>query len=153
MAETIPAYVDDDVQNGSDVLVYINTGTQEVPVMQKIACCTSSQITDSAESKDRVTKDTGRWKKKRVTGFTVQIKCDALVSLAENSNGYDLLKAKMRAGEPVFLQYGHKSVSNKIDQGYFIISSLDKTDAAQEDSTFSATFDNSGEVITVDVAS
>lgn len=147
MADTAPSpYSDDSIVNGSDVLVHVWDGNKYVMV----ANSTSSQITFSADAKERVTKDTGKWKKKRVTGLAVQIKCDALVGMNDpaDKTGYNKLMEKFKAGEPVFIKYGTKKEGDTYESGYFVIASLDKTDAAQEDSSFSATFDNTGEVVT-----
>lgn len=148
MAKTPPIYSDDSIVNGSDVLVFI--WNEAKSKYEMVANSTSSQITSSADAKDRVTKDTGKWKKKRVTGLTVQIKCDALVGMQdpEGKTGYNKLMEAHRAGTPVYIKYGTSKEGDTYESGYFIISSIDKTDAAQEDSTFSATFDNTGEVTT-----
>ncbi len=150
----ITAYTDEKMLNGSDVLVYINTGTVEAPQLKAVAHSTSSQITNNAETKDRQTKDTGVWKKKRVVGLSVSVKCDALVSLDAAVCSYNDLLAKHKAGEPVYLKYGLKEekAGDKFEEGWFIISSIDRTDAAAEDSSMSVSFDNTGAITTSTVS-
>ena len=146
----ITEYVDEQMLNGSDVLVYINTGTAASPALKAVAHSTSSQITNNAETKDRQTKDTGKWKKKRVVGLGVSIKCDALVSLDANVCSYFDLLAYQKAGTPVYLKYAKKteSAGDKFEEGWFIITTIDRTDAAAEDSSMSVSFENTGEVKT-----
>lgn len=150
MAITIPAYADDKMLNGSDTLVYVNIGTTAAPDMKAVAHSTSSQITHNAETKDRQTKDTGIWKKKRVTGLAVSVKTDALVALDTSVCSYPQLLEKHKAGEPVYLKYALKTekAGDSFEEGWFIITSIDKTDAAAEDSTMSVSFENTGEVKT-----
>lgn len=146
------AYTDDKIMRGSDVVVHVNTGTLEAPALKAVAHCTSSQITNNAETKDRITKNTGMWKKKKVIGFSVSLKCDALVASDPSSCGYKELLVMHKKGEPVYLKYGKKEILEKKDdeyeEGWFIITSIDRTDAAAEDSSFSASFENTGEVKT-----
>lgn len=142
------AYSEDTLQNGSNVLVFMG---KETTVTSPIAYSSSSQITYNAEAKDRVTKDTGLWKKKRVTGLSVSIKCDAFVEIG--GGAYNTLLAAYKEAKPVFLQYGEKDSTGKTvtgshEEGWFVITSIDRTDGAQEDSTFSASFENTGKIET-----
>lgn len=135
-----------DIINGSDVLVHVNVGTSQAPSWKPAAHQTSCSITNSSDVKERVTKNTGLWKGKKIVGLSVQIKCDALAS-KDADCGYDKLQELWLAAEPVLLKYGAlEETGTKYYQGLFVISSLEKNDPAQDDSTMSITFDNSGEV-------
>lgn len=153
--KAMAAYNDDKILSGSELLVHINTGTAEAPVLKAVAHCTSSQVTHNAETKDRVTKDTGLYKKKRVTGLSISVKCDALVAADPDVCGYSQLLEMHKSANPVYLKYGKPEAKEKAgdtyEEGWFVIASIDKTDGAQEDSSFSASFENTGEVKTIKI--
>lgn len=56
----------------------------------------------------------------------------------------------MKSREAVKLKYGfaQEEAGDKYEEGLFVITSLEQTSAAGEDATYSATFENSGEVKT-----
>ena len=64
--------------------------------------------------------------------------------------GYDKLLEIMKSRQPVLLKYGFKEeeTGDTYEEGKFVITSLEKTDPAEDDSTYSASFENSGEVTT-----
>lgn len=141
-----------DVVDGNDLLLYVDQGSQpETPQWVAVANATSHQITTNSETKERVTKDVaGKWKGKQVTGLSTSIKCDALVG-KEGYGYWDLLKIQ-KQGKPVKLKYGLREgleqEGDEYEEGLFIITTLERNDPAKEDSTMSATFENTGEVAT-----
>lgn len=141
-----------DIIDGNDLLLYVNTSTEgEQEKWTAVANATSHQITTSSETKERVTKDvSGKWKGKQVTGLSCSIKCDALVG--KEGYGYKELLKIQKAGEAVKLKYGFRdsvaAAGDEYEEGLFIITTLERNDPAKEDSTMSATFENTGEVLT-----
>lgn len=142
-----------DILEGRDLMLYIDTAEEgsQTPTYTPQAAATSHTITYTGETKERVTKDTanGAYSEKKVTKLGVSIKCEALVSFG-NSAGYDKLLSYMKDRKVVKLKYGfsQEQAGDKYEEGMFIITSLEQTSAAGEDATYSATFENSGEVTT-----
>lgn len=141
-----------DIIEGRDLMMYINTASGgATPTYTPQAAATSHTITYSGETKERVTKDTanGAYGEKKVTKLSVSIKCEALVSFGDAA-GYDKLLEVMKSREPVKLKYGftQEQTGDKYEEGMFVITSLEQSSAADEDATYSATFDNSGAVET-----
>jgi hypothetical protein len=137
---------------GGDIMLYVNTGTVAVPVWTKAAHATEHTISHKAELRERVTKQTGKFKS-RVSG-----KLDTTISVSSLA-GYDTynyfeLLALMHAGAPVLLKYSGRpaadvtageaetaeATGDKYFQGSFCIESLERNDPATADSTMSATF-------------
>lgn len=134
------------IVEGSDLLLYVNKGTGEVPAFIPIAHSTSHTVTTSGEAKKRKTKDTaGAFDHQKVTSLSQQIKCEALKSY--DGYGYFELKDLMLKRESVLLKFAPKedTVTGKYEEGMYCITSLEQTAAAGEDATFSVTFDNDGE--------
>ena len=141
-----------DYIEGRDIMLYANTGTSdEAPTYTAIAAAKSHSINYSGETKERVTKDTGSgaWSEKRVTKLGVSIKVEAL-TVYNVDCGYDKLLEIMKSRQPVLLKYGFKEeeTGDTYEEGKFVITSLEKNDPADDDSTYSASFENSGEVTT-----
>ena len=141
-----------DYIEGRDIMLYANTGTSdETPTYTATAAAKSHSINYSGETKERVTKDTGSgaWSEKRVTKLGVSIKVEAL-TVYNVDCGYDKLLEVMKSRQPVLLKYGFKEeeTGDTYEEGKFVITSLEKNDPADDDSTYSASFENSGEVTT-----
>lgn len=133
-------------------MLYINTADPDkAPIYTPQAAATSHTITYTGETKERVTKDSsnGVYSEKKVTKLGVSIKCEALVSFGDAA-GYEKLLTVMKSRNAVKLKYGfaQEEAGDKYEEGMFIITSLEQTSAAGEDATYSATFENSGEVST-----
>ncbi len=137
-----------------------------------IGHCTSCEIQDQSETKSRSIKalpdysagneendpdlkaaqgeDTthdGLWDEKSVSKRTTTVSCDALDFEGDSGATYDELLAAMDAGEKVKLKYAYKGEENtKYRVGLFVITSLQRNDPADDDSTFNASFENSGKV-------
>lgn len=141
-----------DYIEGRDIMLYANTGTSdEEPTYTATAAAKSHSINYSGETKERVTKDTGSgaWSEKRVTKLGVSIKVEAL-TVYNVDCGYDKLLEIMKSRQPVLLKYGFKEeeTGDTYEEGKFVITRLEKNDPADDDSTYSASFENSGEVTT-----
>lgn len=134
--------------NGSDLLMSI-TGK---------ACghCTSHTTTYNSETKDRAVKpastesaaNAGLFKEKTVTGLSVQVKCEGLRFYGEEENGMKDLLAKWKVGGTVELKGFARDGGDAAPymSGNFIISSLEESAPAGDDTTYSVTFDNTGAV-------
>ena len=135
--------------NGSDLLMSIGGK----------ACghCTSHTTTYNSETKDRAVKpasaaNAGLFKEKTVTGLSVQVKCEGLRFYGEEENGMKELLAKWKVGGSVELKgFVRGSDAAPYMSGNFIISSLEEAAPAGDDTTYNATFDNTG-VVTIDEA-
>lgn len=133
--------------NGSDLLMSIDGK----------ACghCTSHTTTYTSETKDRAVKpaatetagNAGLFKEKSVTGLAVQVKCEGLRFYSETENGFKDLLGKWKVGGSVELKgFARGSDASPYMSGNFIISSLEEGAPAGDDTTYNATFDNTGEV-------
>ena len=136
--------------NGSDLLMSIDGK----------ACghCTSHTTTYTSETKDRAVKpaasetaeNAGLFKEKTVTGLAVQVKCEGLRFYGETENGMKDLLGKWKVGGTVELKgFARGSDTSPYMSGNFIISSLEENAPAGDDTTYSATFDNTG-AVTID---
>lgn len=136
--------------NGSDMLLYVGD--------KAVGHCTSHTATYSSETKDHAVKppakngySAGLWKGKAVTGLGISVKTDGLMFYNEEEYGYPDLLAAWAKGEPVKLKCAQRSNSVKpYLVGDFVITSLEEGHNAQDDSTYSASFDNDGEPETID---
>jgi predicted secreted protein len=138
--------------NGSDLLMSI--------AGKACGHCTSHTATYNSETKDRAVKpastesaaNAGLFKEKTVTGLSVQVKCEGLRFYGEEENGMKELLAKWKVGGTVELKgFVRGSDAAPYMNGNFIISSLEEAAPAGDDTTYNATFDNTG-VVTIDEA-
>lgn len=145
MSTTKTGYV-----NGSDMLLYVGG--------KAIGSCTTHTTTCTSETKDRSVKpvasasiSAGLWKKKGVTGLSISVKADGLCFYDETEEGYKELFALWKAGKSVTVKCMERENSDKpYLEGSFVISSLERTDPAQDDATYSISLDNDGEPTTLD---
>jgi len=137
------------VVEGNDLMLFVNTSTTESPTWSETAHATNHTISWSAATKERKTKTTGKWAQKIVTGYSCQIKCEALVSYKDGV-GYKEFMDMFKKGVSVLLKFSHKEVEaqDEFEQGEFLITNIDENAAAGEDASYSATFENFGEVET-----
>lgn len=143
--------------DGGDILVYVNTGTAEVPVWTPMFHCKECSIKHSTEIRKRLTKDTGKSAEKRAGEQTTVVSVSGLATYG--AYNYFDLRALQKAGTPVTLKYSgrpeadvtagkaevHEEVGDKYEEGLFIITSVERNDPKAEDSTMSASFENSGD--------
>ena len=131
--------------NGSDMLLYVGG--------KAVGHCTTHTTTMSSETKDRAVKpvasagiSAGLWKGKGVTGLGISIKADGLVFYEESESGYKTLFSAWKAGKSIDVKCMERENSEKpYLAGKFVISSLERTDPAQDDSTYSVSLENDGE--------
>lgn len=136
--------------NGSDMLLYVGG--------KAVGHCTTHTTTMNSETKDRSVKpvatagiSAGLWKGKGVTGLSISIKADALVFYGETEGGYKALFSAWKAGKSVQVKCMERENADKpYLQGNFVIASLERTDPAQDDSTYSVSLENDGEPETLD---
>ena len=121
--------------NGSDMLVYVGG--------KAVGHCTTHTTTMTSETKDRAVKpvaskgiSAGLWKGKGVVGLSISISAEGLVFYGESETEVKCMERE-NSDKPYL-------------KGNFIVSSLERTDPAQDDSTYSVNFENDGEPDTLD---
>lgn len=132
--------------NGSDMLLYIGG--------KAVGHCTSHSVTISSETKDRAVKpvatagiSAGLWKGKGVTGLSVSISAEGLIFYQETESGYKAGLAQITKGKSVEVKCMERENSDKpYLSGKFVIASLERSDPAADDSTYSISLENDGEV-------
>ena len=93
----------------------------------------------------------GLWKKKGVVGLSYSISAEGLVFYDETENGYKALLALWKAGKSVEVKCMERESSEKpYLVGNCVIASLERTDPAQDDATYSISLENDGEPTTLD---
>lgn len=136
--------------NGSDMLLYING--------KAVGHCTTHTTTFTSDTKDRSVKplaskgvESGLWKGKGVTGLSISIKSEGLNCYDESESSYADLITAWRTGKSVTVKCMERENTDKpYLEGNFVIASLERTDPAQDDSTYSISLDNDGEPTTLD---
>lgn len=136
--------------NGSNMLLYLGEDA--------FGHCTTHTATMNSETKDRAVKPTaskaktnGMWKEKGVTGLSIAISAEGLIYDGETEASYQKMLAAWKSGRPVKIKCMQRGESKKpYLAGSFIISSLARTDPAQDDSTYTINLDNNGEPDTLD---
>lgn len=132
--------------NGSDMLLYVGG--------KAVGHCTTHTTTLNSETKDRAVKpvataaiSAGLWKGKGVTGLSVSISAEGLVFYEETESGYKALLTAWNAGTSVEVKCMERENDDKpYLTGKFVIASLERTDPAQDDATYSISLENDGEV-------
>lgn len=136
--------------NGSNMLLYLGEDA--------FGHCTTHTATMNSETKDRAVKPAaskaktnGMWKEKGVTGLSIAISAEGLIYDGETEASYGKMMAAWKSGQPVKIKCMQRGDSQKpYLAGSFIISSLERTDPAQDDSTYTINLDNNGEPDTLD---
>lgn len=136
--------------NGSNMLLYLGENA--------FGHCTTHTATMNSETKDRAVKPAaskaktnGMWKEKGVTGLSIAISAEGLIYDGETEASYGKMMAAWKSGQPVKIKCMQRGDSQKpYLAGSFIISSLERTDPAQDDSTYTINLDNNGEPDTLD---
>lgn len=136
--------------NGSNMLLYLGEDA--------FGHCTTHTATMNSETKDRAVKPAaskaktnGMWKEKGVTGLSIAISAEGLIYDGETEASYQKMLAAWKSGQPVKIKCMQRGESKKpYLAGGFIISSLERTDPAQDDSTYTINLDNNGEPDTLD---
>lgn len=131
--------------NGSDLLLSVGG--------KAVGHCTTHTLTFNSETKDRAVKPlasaaktAGLWKEKGVTGLTISISAEGLVFVTETENGYNEIAALWGAGTSVEVKaFERGSDTAPYVSGKFVITSLEQTSPAQDDTTYSISLENDGE--------
>lgn len=135
--------------NGSDMLLFIGG--------KAVGHCTTHTTTLSSETKDRAVKpeasagiSSGLWKGKGVTGLSISISAEGLAFYDEKEHGYKQLFSMWKAGKSVEVKCLERGGSEPYLEGKFVITSLERTDPAQDDATYSINLENDGEPSKID---
>lgn len=136
--------------NGSDMLLYVGE--------KAFGHCTTHTTTMNSETKEHAVKpeaskakSSGLWKGKSVTSLSISVSAEGLVFTGESESSYADLFAAWKQGKSVKLKCMERGNSTApYLAGSFVITSLERTDPAQDDATYQASFENDGEPETLD---
>lgn len=135
--------------NGSDMLLYVGG--------KAVGSCTSHSTSFSSETKERAVKPiasaslaSGLWKKKGVIGLSYSISAEGLVFYNETEYGFKELFAAWKEGKSVEVKCMERESEEPYLAGLCVIASLERTDPAQDDSTYSISLENDGEPTVLD---
>lgn len=131
--------------NGSDVLM--NVGGKAV------GHCTTHTVTYNSETKDRAVKpeasksrSSGLWKGKGVTGLSISISAEGLRVYEETESGFEQVAPLWGKGQSVEIQaFKRENDQTPYLKGKFVITSIEETNPAQDDGTYSINLENDGE--------
>lgn len=131
--------------NGSDVLM--NVGGKAV------GHCTTHTVTYNSETKDRAVKpeasksrSSGLWKGKGVTGLSISISAEGLRVYEETESGFEQVAPLWGKGQSVEIQaFKRENDQAPYLKGKFVITSIEETNPAQDDGTYSINLENDGE--------
>lgn len=133
---------------GQDLLVYVDA----TPIAHSTTCT----MTPTMETRDRVTKDTGKWKSKKAGLLDWEVTSEGLAMYG--SGNYNDLYAAMITRAPVTIKFSGRDAVDDNDtwtaqqdgdtyyegQGY--ITNLPETAPNNEDATFTITITGDGEL-------
>lgn len=129
--------------NGSDILLKVGG--------RYVGHCTSHTVTFSSETKDRAVKAVGTaaisealWTDKGVVGLSVSVKADGLRNYNETEGGFKTLLAAYVAAQPVEVECMERESTKPYLKGLFIIDSLEESNGAKEDATYTISLSNTG---------
>lgn len=107
---------------------------------------TGCKISTKAETKSRNTKEQGqgKWDDKSVSSVSETITSEGY-EVEGTRLGYDTLKAKMVAGEPIEATYGFEGTKD-VYGGQYLITSLELDGQAGDDCKYSVTLDSKGAI-------
>lgn len=132
--------------NGSDILIKIGG--------KAVGHCTTHSVSYSAETKERAVKpvasaslSSSLWKGKGITALSVTISAEGLRNYDETEGGFKTLINAWKTAQPVqVVGFERESDQTPYLSGNFIIASMDETDPAQDDATYSISLENDGEI-------
>ena len=136
--------------NGSDMLLYVDG--------KAVGSCTSPRTLFASETKERAVKPvasagitSGLWKKKGIVGLSYSISAEGLIFYNEPECGFADLLGMWMTGKSIEIKCMERENSDKpYLVGKCVIASLERTDPAQDDSTYSISLENDGEPTTLD---
>lgn len=124
------------------------SGTDLILSVDGVALGYSSgcKVSTSAETNSRSTKEQGdgKWVDKTVKSLSENITTDGY-EVEGTRAGYDTLRSKMMASEPIDASYGFAG-SSKAYGGKYIITSLELDGQAGDDCKFSCTLESTGAI-------
>lgn len=136
-------------RNGVDLIL----GIVEQTTFKPLGYSTGCKISDSTETGERVTKETGAasWKEKYVKSLAESITAEGFVydEVAASSIGFPRLKQLWLNKTVVKLRYKYRDEAGGLYEGDFIITSLEHDGPADDDEKWSITFENSGAITAV----
>ncbi len=136
-------------RNGVDLIL----GIVEQTTFKPLGYSTGCKISDSTETGERVTKETGAasWKEKYVKSLAESITAEGFVydEVAASSIGFPRLKQLWLNKTVVKLRYKYRDEAEGLYEGDFIITSLEHDGPADDDEKWSITFENSGAITAV----
>lgn len=133
--------------NGADILLAVGG--------KAIGHCTTHTTTYNTETKERAIKPAASvayavaslWKEKGVTGLSVSINFEGLRHYGETEGGFKALLNAWKTGQPVQVTAFERDSDNApYLSGSFVITSLEASNPAQDDATYSGTLENNGAV-------
>ena len=134
---------------GVNLILGVVVTSGQTETFKPLGYSTGCKISDSTETGERVTKESGasQWKEKYVKSLSEQITAEGFVydGVAATSIGFPDLKGLWLAKEPVKLRYQYRD-SDDLYEGDFIITSLEQDGPADDDEKWSVTFENTGPV-------
>lgn len=136
--------------NGSDMLLYING--------KAVGHCTTHTSTFNSETKDRAVKpvaskgiSSGLWKGKGVVGLSYSISAEGLVFYGESETGFKAILKAWKVGKSIEVKCMEREKDTEpYLAGKCVIASLERTDPAQDDSSYTVQLENDGEPETLD---
>lgn len=132
--------------HGSDLLLGFYESTTFVALGHAKSC----EIDNKADTKERATKEasnTGKWTEKGVNKLSVSISAEGFQCYEDTANAKAKLLELWEDGLPVTLRYAHRGEeTTKYRTGSFIITNLKESAPADDDATYSVSFENSGPV-------
>lgn len=135
-------------RNGVDLIL----GIVEQTTFKPLGYSTGCKISDSTETGERVTKQTGRagWKEKYVKSLAETITAEGFVydDVAAADVSFPDLKSLWLSRMTVKLRYKYRDAED-LYEGDFIITSLEHDGPADDDEKWSVTFENSGAITVV----
>ena len=140
--------------NGSDMLLYVGS--------KAVGSCTSHTVSFSSETKERAVKPAasaimggGLWKNKGVVGLSYSISAEGLCFYNETEFGFADAVAAWKAGTSVTVKCMERAEDAQDTptpylEGSCVITSLERTDPANDDATYSIQLENDGAPTTLD---
>lgn len=125
---------------GADVLLYVNTGSAELPVWTKVAGQRDATVDRSGSTIDMNSKDNSGWDVLEPGRNSWSITCDALY--APSDEGVAALKSAWRNREKVMVQVQEKGSATEV--GEAIVTSCNTSHPDGDNSTLSVTLQGAG---------
>ncbi len=133
------------IYNGSDLLLSVGGAA--------VGHCTTHTTTLNTETKERSfkpvaskAKQSGLWKGKGITGLSITISAEGLRAYDETEADFITLASQWGKGTTVeVLAFERSNDTDPYIQGQFVITSIEETAPAQDDTTYSIQLENDGE--------